>query len=278
MRPPLKKSSLLYRPQDKPRRRSLLPRRASLTKDFYADGEQPRAKLVKRVIGGIAVVLLLQALFQLPFLRLQVIEINGLRYVPDTQVRDIVTSELHRRRFIIFKNDNFFIFSSTTLRKRLDAELQLDIQSIKRRFPNHLALTVKERVAAFVLQTPEHYVALDNAGNSTTPVPGPSGNQMVIADERATKEAALPGGYLEKITHIKDQWASSVTTVGIARFNLTDDAHIIVLTTDKKYKIYFNPDKDLDKQLERLAVYVAEGAAVSPGEYLDLRFENLYIK
>lgn len=253
-------------------------RRALVYRDHYAHTPS-QLGILKRVLIGIVIVLIAQSFFQVPVFRLRGIAIGGLEYIPEDSVQTFIASELQRRRFIIFRNDNYFLFAKQRLRKRLEDTFFVTVVSIEKKFPHRLVITLTERISAFVVQTPEKYMQLDTSGNAMRTIDKPSGRQSVIADERSDKTKPITRDYLELITSIKKQWEQILPGVALEKFHLTDDNTIVIVSTNKGFRVFFDPSKDIAKQLQRLQLFLADTSLQQPHEYIDLRFdESLYSK
>lgn len=253
--------------------------RRALHDDYYTNREFRDNRAIVFIVAAIAIVLLVQSIFQVPFLRLTKLEVRGLEYQALDDVEKALADELRRSRFIFFRNDNFFLFRRTRLVRRLQNDFFLDIVRLTRRFPNALTLEVRERIAGFVLQSGDHYIRIDGTGAVLGPVEQPSSRQGIIVDERSIPEAAIPIDYLEKVTDISDLWSKNVSTLGLTAVHLTDEPGIIIVSTGAGYRIYFSRDKDIAKQVSRLVVFLGDPAVTQPKEYLDLRFdETIYLR
>ena len=253
-------------------------RRALVYRDHYAR-RPPQHRILKRLLVGIVIVLVAQSIFQIPLFRLRDISIGGREYVPEDSVQVFIASELHRRRFLIFRNDNYFLFAKRSLQKRLEDQFFVNVVSIEKKFPHGLVVSLNERISAFVVQTPEKYIQLDTSGNVIGAIDAPRERQSVIADERSDKTKPIKRDYLELITSIKKQWEHVMPAIVLEKFHLTDDNTIVIVSTDKSFRVYFDPVKDIVKQLQRLQLFLADTSLQQPREYIDLRFdESLYVK
>lgn len=251
-------------------------RRETVYRDHYT-GDSPLSRL-RWILVAIAAVLLIQSIFQIPFFQIRNVEVRGLTYIPPEEVQAFVQNELNRRRFVIFKNNNYFLFGTRRLQERLESRFYVRMTSIKKRFPHSLVLELEERLSAFVVQTPEKYYQLDARGMPLQDVEAPQTHQSVIADERSERPL-ITQDYLEALTAIRQAWEALVPQTRIAKFHLTDDQSVITIATDKQYRVIFDARKDLKKQVERLAVYVQDLSLEQPQEYIDLRFdERVYVK
>ena len=253
-------------------------RRELVQRDHYAPGPRINRGL-KGVLIVIALLLLVQSIFQIPLFRITNISIRGLQYVPEADVHAFIESELQRRRLLIFRNDNYFLFAERRFKKRLEDRFYVTVTDVNKQFSRDLSVTLIERISAFVVQTPERYIQLDTSGASIGDVAAPHETQSVIADERSDREQPIGQEYLEQITSIKRSWEDTIPGIRIDTFHLTDDQRIIILSTDKDFRVYFDPEKDIDKQIVRLQLFLADTSQQRPGEYIDLRFdESLFIR
>ncbi|MBI4090445.1 MAG: FtsQ-type POTRA domain-containing protein [Candidatus Komeilibacteria bacterium] len=253
-------------------------RRALVYRDHYARAPV-RSSALKRTLIGIAVALVAQGFFQVPLFQLRAVTVSGLEYIPEDSIRPFIASELQLRRFLIFRNDNYFLFAENRFKKNLESNFFVNVISVKKDFPHGLVLSLSERISPFVVQTPENYIELDTSGTAIGAVDAPRERQSVIADERSDRSGPITREYLERITAIKKQWEHDLPGIVIEKFHYTDDTAIIILSTDKGFRVFFDPTEDTAKQLVRLELFLADTSLKQPREYVDLRFdESLYIK
>jgi hypothetical protein len=276
----------LYQPPNQARRHLgalVVPesksRRPVVYQDHYALANTHYLKRIRAVVAGIAVVLILQSLLHIPLLQLRSVHISGVRYLPEEAVRTAIAEDLSRRRWLLFRNDNFFLFSGGRLSQALENRFLVRVTKVEKRFPQTLSVELVERIAAFVVQTPEKYLQLDTTGASIGESQGPQQGQSVIADERAEWGSAIPQPYLELVTSIKNLWEQRIVGVSIEKFNLTDEADRVTVSTDAGFKVYFDRTKDIEKQIDRLSLFLLDTSIARPSEYVDLRFdETLFVK
>ena len=257
-----------------------VPRRTSIYKDYYSVKRGGSYDKVKVAIVLVIVILLGQSIFQIPIFRIQHLSVQGLRYIPSENVEAFIVQELERRRFIFFKNNNYFLFADSRLADRLEKAFFVYVTSVEKKFPRELIVTVDERLSGFVVQTPDGYYVLDTRGDTIGPVDQPLPLQSVIADERVDRSAALPIEYLELATTIKELWEQALPTeIRIAIFHLSDEPDIMRITTTQGFEVRMSPTKDIGQQIGRLSIFLQETSLDAPREYIDLRFdENLYIR
>jgi hypothetical protein len=255
-------------------------RRAMLMKDHYASRTLPSVpRKLKLAVLLIGIILVIQSIFQIPLFRIKEVSIIGLKYLPQTSVDQFISQELSKRRWIFFKNDNYFLHADRVLKKQLEEKFYVEIVKYEKDFPNGLKLEIEERISGFVLQLPDQYILIDTLGRWVGETSGPQGEQTIIADERAVVGAEISLDYLERATIITESWDDFILPISLDKFHLVDDQNIIEVSTDKNFRIYFSPEKNLDQQLNRLAIFLQETDINEPREYIDLRFdESLYIR
>lgn len=250
------------------------PRRTMLFTDHYQEHRGNISRLVKVILVLIAIVLIIQSLFRIPLLRITNVQVSGLKYIASTEVKEYVHRELLRRRWIIFKNNSYLLVALDRMKQRLEDEYLLRVLELKKVFPNTLIVVVQERISGFVLQTPTQFIQIDTKGSWIGEVSEPQPGQSIIADERALPGTAIPIEYLEKATTIKEQWDRVIPNLKLVRFHLTDDMFKMEVSTDKGFRVFFSPTKDLKSQVERLAVFLQEAPVHEPQQYIDLRFDE----
>ncbi len=253
--------------------------RRELTRSYYNHRRPPNKKLIIRVIGVIAGLLILQSIFQLPWLKINNIVIQGLSQVPEQSVRQDIQAKLDERRFLIFKNNNYFIFKSGDLSEKLVANYFLDNISIKKSFPHTVEITAQERISPFVRQTPDAYYVLSYSGEIKEKTAEPPAGTSIIADERQDTSSNIPFKYLESVSKLVEQWDINEQQLIILKFHLTDEPDQIIASTDRGYRLIFSTTEEYSKQITRLKEILAQNILPQDIQYVDLRFENnVYFK
>ncbi len=254
------------------------PRRAEIG-GYYQNKKPRQLNLIKRWLIIITVIIVGQSLFQVPFLRLSNITIDGIKYIPSDQLENEIEEILDRKRWFIFRNDNYFLFQSYDLIQRLENEYHLTDIKLTKKFPQTLSLTAKERLSPFVRQTPEGYYAMNFRGEVLGQIDQPEPTQIIIADERTDQSQGIPLDYLETATNLLQTWAFKAEQLHITKFHLTDSNEDLKVTTSQNYRVFFTRGEDITVQLARLQEILSQDAVPETIEYIDLRFENnIYYK
>jgi len=255
-------------------------RRSLVYRDHYANADKKQFRRAKIIIGCIAAILLIQSIFHIPAFRLSAIDVRGLQYLSADELRPFIDSQLMRRRFVLFRNDNYFLFNARSLVQELEQSYFMSIRGIHKIFPNKLVLDVHEQVGGFVVQESDGYFTVDRRGARIEDTPAPPQGMTVLADERVDRSKPVAVAYLEQAAALHELWNERVPRgFIIAAFNMNDENDRMTLTTDKGFKVYFNTQLPIDVQVDRFVSFVSDASYEQPREYVDLRFgESLYIR
>ena len=254
------------------------PRRG-LAQNYYQEVKKGKRKRVIRIIQIIILILLLQSIFQLPQLQLNKIEIEGLTNTPANGIKNEIQTVLNQKKWLIFKNSNYFLFSSGDLTERLATEYFLEDAYLDKSFPHTIKFGGKEKISPFVRQTPDAYYRLSYAGETLEQSNEPPKDVYIIADERENKAANLPLSYLEQATKLIKAWDFDPNILSIEKFKLNDETSQITISTNQGYRIIFSTEEEYGNQLQRLKEILQQNILPGDVQYIDLRFENsVYFK
>lgn len=256
------------------------PRRRQVY-DYYR--EPPAQKTMSRaylVMGIIAIILIGQSIFQVPWLALRHVVIEGLPDIPREQLDQRINPVLEKHRWLVFKNSNYLLFKPGKLQQQLTDDFWLKDVTIRKQFPNTLRISGQERILPFVRQTPEAFTQLDYRGQqlgdlASTTVP----TNIVIADERSDRSQWISTDYLEKASAIRQAWNLPAESIAITKFHLIDDDRQIVVSTSRGYRVLFSAQDSYSQQIQRLHDLLDQNIIPATIQYVDLRFgDHVYFK
>lgn len=256
------------------------PRRRQVY-DYYR--EPPAQRTMSRaylVMGIIAIFLIGQSIFQVPWLALSHVTIEGLPDIPREQLDQRINPVLQQHRWLIFKNSNFLLFKSGKLQQQLTDDFWLKNVIIRKQFPNTLHIKGEERILPFVRQTPEAFTQLDYRGQqlgdlASTTIP----TNVVIADERSDRSQWISTDYLEKASAIRQAWNFPTDMITISKFHLTDDDRQLIVSTSRGYRVLFSASDSFGPQIQRLRDLLDQNVIPAAIQYVDLRFgDHVYFK
>lgn len=239
------------------------------------------------IILAITIICWLGVIFYAPHFKIKHININGLETIKEQGIKDLINSQLSKRRFFIFQQSNFWTFNKGLAVKTLNAKFGLRQLAIDKKFPNTLSISLRERVSALVWSANNKYYNLDLGGvavseiafekvNPRFPLIYDQNNQEVKTGQLVLSEATAAA-----VASIHDG-ISAKTPIKIGFFKMVGPKaqEIKVLTSDG-WQIYFDVSGDIDKQINNLALTLQEKIKDNTMnlEYIDLRFgERVYYK
>lgn len=244
---------------------------------YYEELVKKRRARIKRIIYLIIFILLLQSIFQAPLWRLRKVVVNGQESYSQQDIVDFVLPNLEQKRFLIFQNNNFFLFDSSHLESELVGHFNLEQARVNKSFPQTIKITIKEKVSQFVWQKNGNKFLLD----ARAQVIGQSNNnnQLIILDDQRSYQ---PSGdkdifredEINLIQTLISAWNDKLDNlVKISSIRIDDNWSLWQIGTNFGYSVKINPQDDLNSQLNNLYQLLKPGNVVGTDiNYIDLRF------
>ncbi|MFH0873708.1 MAG: FtsQ-type POTRA domain-containing protein [Candidatus Komeilibacteria bacterium] len=255
------------------------PRRRQVY-DYYR--EPPAQRAMSRLILILIIIAALvigQSIFQIPWLALKNITVEGLPDIPRDQLDQRIQPILEKRRWLIFKNNNYWLFKPFDLEQQLTTDLWVKNPKIQKRFPNSLLVSGAERIIPFVRQTPEKFIQLDYRGQEAGDLASTTPSMRIIADERTDRSQWIGTAYLERATVVVNAWSFPPSVINITKFHLSDDARQITISTSRGYKLLLSSEEDIAAQIQRLKELLDQNVIPANIQYIDFRFgDHVYFK
>lgn len=214
--------------------------------------------------------------------RIKSIEIVGI----DEEMKNITNEEINKNIFLADLQD--------ISRKVLSTYPQIVEVKIKRKLPDELLIEIKKReqVVAFCQRGSDFFLRISEGGNSQEcfsvddqgivfkEISDLSDDVLIIKNEGINYlglgQRVVDKNLLDQMLKIN----SKINDVKVREILLLSERKLKV-NTFEGWKIYFNPKKDLDWQIEELNILLKEKISLrerSNLEYVDLRFKKVYIK
>ncbi|MFA5126521.1 MAG: FtsQ-type POTRA domain-containing protein [Patescibacteria group bacterium] len=247
---------------------------------YYGEYQKKRRQRLIRIIWLIAILLLGQSIFQLPFLQIKNINVSGNQDIDPQEVKLLVASKLHTHKYLIFKNDNYFLASSDALADALGQQYNLSAVTVKKKFPNSLEIVLKEKTSQFIWQKDGTYYLMDAKGALNRQIEANDNKHLVLDDRRSYKPAenqdVFRSDELMAIQSISEIWqakiASRAALLGIV---ITDDWRQLELQTDRGYYVKLDGQGDIAQQMDNLYnVLTAGNISGTDISYIDVRFAD----
>lgn len=217
---------------------------------------------------------------------IQAIKINTVTFLPQEEVKKLVTDYLSKARFGIVRQNNLFAFPGKDFAKDLTDRFLLEAAAIRKERPHTLSITFKEIPREAVWSAYNYFYALNSQGLIIKAItPELTGEKPVIYSQGGgvptLKEQVITPVALDFIARVlKNETIKRLSPqFFIVEKPLSTD---LFLKVKEGWKIYFDTKGSLTGQLTNLELTLAN--SIPPNErpklsYIDLRFgENVYYK
>ncbi len=229
-----------------------------------------------------------------PYLEIEGWEIEGAESVQEKDIT-IFLKGLINKKILFLPQNNFFIFlarQNNTI-KLLKAQFR-EIEDVSialffdEKFFNKVKIIIKERTKDGII-CPSSYELncffFDKEGLLFKQSPESRG-PFILSVRDETKDNFKLGGRIENenlinaLIYLKKEF-SNITVIGIKEIKIINQNYDFILQTNNDWKIYFDPQESVERQLHVLKTLFAEKTinAQEPMAYIDLRIKNkAYIK
>lgn len=215
------------------------------------------------------------------------IQVLGTEKVSNQEIKNIVLTNVK----------NIFLVDFEMLNKDiLERYSQVAKINFKRKLPDKILVQIEERKAALVFcqsveesflrfrsqKGPDNCFLLDSQGIIFEKIDQLETKLLILKTKIAIYrfhlgQEIISRDYIEKIIKIESQLKNKVR---ISEVSLISENRLNIKTLEN-WEIYFNPQKDIDWQIEELEIVLKEKISQIEREnleYIDLRFEKIYIK
>lgn len=220
--------------------------------------------------------------FYSPIFLFNKIQISGLRDIPTEEINNLIKDQQSQRRFLIFKQSNFFIFSKKKLNEQLSAKYVLSNLIIKKRLLHTLKIYLQEKTSTLTWITGDKFYYLNLEGQVISEVPfgSPNPNFPKIYDESnksvSNGQTVIQPAQIRFIIDVLTQLPLKIGDITVNSFRLPNNGNDeIKMATNQGWQVYFNANLTVASQLEKLALVYEKkikGGELKDLKYVDLRF------
>ncbi len=253
-----------------------------------------RSKLVL-FLGIVAAGCLFYFIFYSSYFTIKNIKISGLQKINESEIRDIINSQINSRKILIFKQNNIFIFDENSIKNKIDSKYALDFLKVEKGLPGNLSFEIQEKTPIIIWKTGDKYYFVDKDGVIIREIPEgeswnngsnqPGSKMAVVFDENneptTIKETILTSETVKTIAELQNN-LFGVTGLLISNFRTTKHSNSTIKSlTNEGWEIYFSTINDLNAQVEKLKLFLGEKKPEDRQslEYVDLRFpDRVYYK
>lgn len=251
------------------------PRR--VYRGYYQAQKKKANKKIIRIIWLIIFIFLLQSIWQVPFLRIDKIDINNNQDITTQEIEESIQNELTVSRWLIFKNNNYFLFDSQPMKDILMVEYNLDDVIITKKFPDTINIAVHEKISNFIWQKDDTLYLLDTNGALNRQIRDIDDKYLILRDLRSSvpsQDEKFSSEEIDIIHQIYLQWFELVgSKAKLVRIDIDDDWHLVELHTEVGYYVKLDASEDITEQLDNLNKILFAGNITGVDiDYIDIRF------
>lgn len=255
-----------------------------VTRNYYTQKNIDKKVLVKKIILSILIFLLVQSIFQWPFLRIEKFSLSNNQDLKLEDLQEVIDQQLNRNRYLLFKNNNYFLFDKNKLSEALMNSLNLDSVTLNKKFPDRLEIVVGEKISQFILKKDDALYLLSAKGALNRQINALDEKYLILYDFRSqalNNDKMLSDSELSSINQLYDAWKNMFATgPQLKQVYLTDSFDTLIeAKTDLGYRLKLDPSKDINEQLNNLKKVLAGNIVGTDLDYIDLRFgERVFFK
>lgn len=249
-------------------------------------------RLFLKIIAWLSIIFFAGAsfcgLFFSAFLRVSSIKVLGADYLDISEVEKLVQVQLKGRHLNFIRKDNFILINTETIKTAVLREFrEIEELEIRKKFPNKLVFSIKERDSAIIVCGETCYIA-DVAGKiyDEANLDGEenyNSQKLPILRNGANKnfqleEAVLDSAYIQYVRGIQEKLRNDLE-IEIERELFTPQliSGDIRAKTKEGWGIYFDRSVSLEKEISMLRAVLKnkiEKEKIKDLEYIDLRTDN----
>ena len=260
-----------------------LPQRAKrVQRDYYSNQKNTNTKKVVRIIWIIVAILAIQSIFQAPYFKVDQIEIAGNQDLSYDEVYETVSNELTASRFLVFKNNNYFLLKTEPIEDILVEKYNLDQATLDKDLPDKLLVTLKEKISHFIWQKDDSLYLLGAKGRLNRQIGAIDEKYLILADNRdhrPTGEQIFDENEINVINQIYIRWNDLISDKAKLQKIVIYNDWALELYTDVGYHVKIDRDVDIVEQINILNRVLTETIGGVDIDYIDVRFgDKVYFK
>jgi len=193
-------------------------------------------------------------------------EVNITVEDPDFNIENFtfaIREYLADSKFIIFKNNNYFLFSKRDLANSLNKGFLIEDLAISKKFPNKLNVSFSEKITNLIFETQANNYLIDLQGKINHEV----GDRVVLSEKILPKivneadesvnlnQYVLSPSLIQLIIDLGKNFNNYISNdITIDYFKVsTVDANFVKIVTNKGFEIHLTDNLSVEEQLEKLS-------------------------
>lgn len=238
------------------------------------------------MLGGVAIVTAIVLFLWLPVFAVESVEISGTEHVSADDIKQFTEGKLSKNKFLVLPGNNWLLndedkFAEAIIEKFVVESAKIEITK------GTMHINIKEKISSVVWKTNDRVHFTDLQGIVIREIPEGERESMpdypLIIDESNTSimigQTILNNNVIQAIIDIVELTGQG--SIDIVHFKVSSsDANWITATTGPGYDVLFDPDGNIEEQVNNLIVVLRESVGdPSTIQYIDLRFgDHIYYK
>ena len=251
---------------------------------YYTDKKNNQHKTVVRVIWIIFVIFLLQSIFHIKYFKVDKINLEGNKDVTIEDIQSSLQDKLTVSRFLLFKNDNYWVLKTESMEELLLENYNLDEAQVSKKFPDTLNVSIKEKISHFIWQKDDTLYLLDAKGALNRQIRALDDKYLIIQDFRAQRpsgDVAFDTAEMNIINKLYLAWQDDILDKAkLTKIRLDDNWGLLELHTDVGFYVKLDANEDIKEQINNLKQVLTAGNITGVDvDYIDIRFgDKVYFK
>lgn len=222
-------------------------------------------------------------LFFSPFFEVKQITISGNEKIKTEEIKGLIENNIWSD-FKLFKNKNINLIKKNKINDIFLKEFpQIKNFSFKKRLPNTLEITIKERQPIAIFKKEHDCFFIDSEGIIFEKVSDCNRDFFVIQNFLLNQDLVLGNQAvskedISKISQIESYFKEEIK-IPLKEFSIVSDERLNV-KTDEEWEAYFSLSENIQWQLVKLKILLEKKIPPEKRKnvkYIDLRFERVYI-
>jgi len=260
-----------------------LPKRPhKVRRSYYSDQKKSNSKIIVRIIWAIFIILAMQSIFQANYFKVDKITVKDNQDLSAEEIILSLEEPLNANRFFIFKNNNYFLLKTKPLEAFLVDKYNLDSAKVDKKFPDQLAIWLKEKISYFIWQKDGALYLLDAKGGLNRQIEASDEKYLILDDKRAyrpSEDQIFTNDEVNIINNIYLGWNDKINSKFKLKRVLINDTWDLELYTDIGFYVKLDINEDINTQLDNLKKVLDENITGLDINYIDVRFgDKVYFK
>lgn len=237
-------------------------------------------------------------LFYSPYFEVKKVEIFGLEKISETEIKELIQSQMTNHKFLIFQQKNIFWFDNKFAEKNINSKYAIVALKINKILPDSIKVELHEKRPVLIWKNGEKFYHVDQDGiiihelsideitalqnddvNLAMPIVYDTNNNEQINVKDAILDAFFVQAIIDFNKLIKEKTSLIINNFEV--IDKQDQIGVIKAIVSDGWAIYFYGNKDINLQVEKLSIFLREKGEneIKALEYIDLRFtDRIYYK